>query len=482
MATSTKQVYDYILKSPENTNGNVLKSFLNDVESGSNLDDFIAGKMSTVTSNVEIVPDFAFSAKSNLETVNLPNATYIGRFAFSSTATAQSVSGEAEEDEDMMFNNKKLKTVNMPVVTNIESYVFDGDENLEITELPDSLVVIKERAFRDCPKVQLTSLPENLVYIGDEAFKNCPEVQLTEFPKNITYIGSEAFNGENIDLSTVPKGLVYIGNGVISEDKMNEYLQQFVENDVLITSSVMPHGLFELGAISGDHGIFENFTIDGIYIPEDISTIGRNLYLYKSSNIKQINIPNNIIIIGSGAFWGCSNLTSLTIPNSITSIGSDAFHGCSSLTSLTIPNSITSIGGSAFYGCNNLTSLTIPNSVTSIGGSAFHGCSSLTSLTIPNSITSIGGSAFYGCNNLTSLTIPNSVTSIGGSAFYGCSSLTNIDLSSVTHAIEIMSHTFNNLPQNAKILFANQEILNEYASATNWSQYASRFEVKNSNE
>ena len=41
MATSIKNIYDYILKTPENTNGNVLKSFLNDVESGSNLDDFI---------------------------------------------------------------------------------------------------------------------------------------------------------------------------------------------------------------------------------------------------------------------------------------------------------------------------------------------------------------------------------------------------------------------------------------------------------
>lgn len=49
MATSTKQVYNYVLKTPENINGNVLKSFLNDVESGSYLDNFIAGKLSEIT-------------------------------------------------------------------------------------------------------------------------------------------------------------------------------------------------------------------------------------------------------------------------------------------------------------------------------------------------------------------------------------------------------------------------------------------------
>ena len=397
MATSTKQVYNYILKSPENTNGNVLKSFLNDVESGSYLDNFIAGKISEITCNLESIPDFAFAGKSELETVNLPNAIYIGKYAFSSAPTSQSGSGsesssgegsESEEgEEDLVFNNKKLKTVNMDKVTHIEGQAFEGDENLEITELPDSLLVIE-----------------------DGAFKNCPKVQLTEFPKNVVYIGNEAFNGENIDLSTIPNSLIYLGENVITNDKLNEYLQQFVEDSILITSSVVPHGLFELGSIN-ESSIFSSFSIDGIYIPEDISTIGRRLYRKKCSNIKEINIPNNIIIIGD---------------------------------------------------------------------SAFSGCNALTSLTIPNSVTSIGDSAFYNCNALTSLTIPNSVTSIEGDAFYGCNALTTLDLTSYAtndQIPQIESNTFANYSSNLQIKFSSQEVLNNFASATNWSALSGKFVV-----
>ena len=442
MATSTKQVYNYVLKTPENINGNVLKSFLNDVSG--NLDDFIAGKISEITCNLENIPDFAFAGKSELETVNLPNAIYIGKYAFSSAPTSQSGSGSesssgegsesGEGEEDLVFNNKKLKTVNMDKVTHIERDAFTGDENLEITELPDSLLVIEDRAFRDCPKVQLTEFPKNVVYIGDQAFDN----------------------QENIDLSTIPNSLIYLGRDVITNDKLNEYLQQFVEDSILITSSVVPHGLFELDSINKS-SIFSSFSIDGIYIPEDISTIGRRLYQKKCSNIKEINIPNNIIIIGDSAFSGCNALTSLTIPNSVTSIGDGAF-----------------------YNCNALTSLTIPNSVTSIGDYAFSVCSALTSLTIPNSVTSIGDSAFYNCNALTSLTIPNSVTSIKGDAFYGCNALTTLDLTSYAtndQIPQIESNTFANYSSNLQIKFSSQEVLNNFASATNWSTLSDYFVV-----
>ena len=205
---------------------------------------------------------------------------------------------------------------------------------------------------------------------------------------------------------------------------------------------------------------YENEYTGKVVIPEEVTIEGVTL---------------KVIIIGRGAFKGCSGLTSVTIPNSVKSIAYDAFNGCSGLTSVTIPNSVKSIGYDAFNGCSGLTSITIPNSVTSIGGRAFSGCENLISITIPNSVTSIGSDAFtgtawynnqpdgvvyagsvaykykgtmpkntnlaikestlgiadyafFGCEGLTSVTIPNSVTSIGDWAFSGCSSLTSITI------------------------------------------------------
>lgn len=83
-----------------------------------------------------------------------------------------------------------------------------------------------------------------------------------------------------------------------------------------------------------------------------------NKFLLYGENIKNVEIPTNIISIGGYAFYCCRSLTDITIPNSVTSVAYSAFFGCSGLTSITIPNSVTSIGERAFRGCNKLIDIT----------------------------------------------------------------------------------------------------------------------------
>ena len=161
-----------------------------------------------------------------------------------------------------------------------------------------------------------------------------------------------------------------------------------------------------------------------VVIPDGVISIGDGAF-WGCRTLTSITIPNSVTSIGSSAFSHCIRLTSITIPNSVTSIGNEAFKFCVSLTSITIPSSVTSIGSSAFS-YTRLTSITIPDSVTSIGNYAFYNFTSLTSIIIPSSVTSIGEYAFEGCTNLTSITIPNSVTRIGENAFRGCTNLTSI--------------------------------------------------------
>ena len=146
----------------------------------------------------------------------------------------------------------------------------------------------------------------------------------------------------------------------------------------------------------------------------------RNKAPWSKSDIKRIIIGDGVTTIGEFAFYDCRALTSVTIPNSVTTIGGSAFVDCSALTSVTIPNSVTTIGDGAFEGCSALTSVTIPNSVTTIEWSTFKYCSALTSVTIPNSVTTIENDAFENCSSLKSVNIPNSVTEIGNDAFSGC--------------------------------------------------------------
>ncbi|MDE5599967.1 MAG: leucine-rich repeat domain-containing protein [Ureaplasma sp.] len=131
------------------------------------------------------------------------------------------------------------------------------------------------------------------------------------------------------------------------------------------------------------------------------------------TKLTQYNIPNNINVIYSNAFWYCRSLRQITIPDSVNSIGEYAFAYCSLLTSITLPNGINSIANRTFLECESLKSIIIPNSVNSIGDSAFSDCNSLTSITIPDNIKSIGKNAFSLYNgtytplpNLT-ITVPN---------------------------------------------------------------------------
>ena len=173
-----------------------------------------------------------------------------------------------------------------------------------------------------------------------------------------------------------------------------------------------------------DDGTVEEYKINGVldndwFCANGFKTITNGTTTWVK-NIVKASIGTGVTAFGSYVFMS-STLSEITIPNGVTDIWNSAFKGCDSLKSMTIPDSVTSIGDSAFESCSGLTSVTIPNSVTSIGAGVFAYCIRLTSVTISNSVTSIGNSSFAYCSELTSVIIPNGVKSIGNSAFAYCS-------------------------------------------------------------
>ena len=179
------------------------------------------------------------------------------------------------------------------------------------------------------------------------------------------------------------------------------------------------------------YGLFASTNLESIVLPNSITAISQGAFAF--TKLTSLTIPEKVTSIGGGSpgweylgtFEGCSNLKTIDIPNNVTSLYSYAFSG-SSITSITIPNSVTIIGDYAFSACSGMTSATIPSSVTSIGNSAFSGCRGLTSVTIPNSVTSISNHAFSGCSSLTSVTISNSLKTIGDDVFDDCGDLTSV--------------------------------------------------------
>ena len=289
--------------------------------------------------------------------------------------------------------------------------------------IPDTVIVICDKAFFDCINLTSLTIPNSVTSIGDSAFSWCSSLTSLTIPASVTTVGPNPFRVPKLKLCNQSTHFYVEDNVLFTADK--KHLIAYCSRQ---TSYSIPNSVTSIG----DSAFSGCSRLTSLTIPDTVTSIGDSAFKGCSS-LTSLTIPNSVTSIGDSAFWNCKSLTSLTIPESVSSIGDSAFYLCESLTSLTIPDSVTSIGDSAFDTCSSLISLTIPNSVTSIGDWAFIGCSSLTSLTIPNSVTSIGMGAFSWCSSLTSLTIPDSVTSIGKRAFAGCSRLTMLTIpSSVT--------------------------------------------------
>ncbi|MER2235428.1 MAG: leucine-rich repeat domain-containing protein, partial [Candidatus Limivicinus sp.] len=76
---------------------------------------------------------------------------------------------------------------------------------------------------------------------------------------------------------------------------------------------------------------------------------------------RDIVIPDNVKVIGPGAFSGKQGISSVTIPEGVTKIDTKAFYGCTGLRRVDFPTTLTEIGYQAFFNNDALSDLDLPN-------------------------------------------------------------------------------------------------------------------------
>ena len=268
-------------------------------------------------------------------------------------------------------------------VTGIGDGAFFENVNLTDVTIPDSVTYIGHGAFFECSGLKNITFPESLTSIGESAFDGCTGLKEIEIPANVTSIGDWAFWAcESLESITVDAG-----NAVYdSREDCNAIIEK--ETAALI------------------------------------------------AGCRSTVIPNNVKVIGKGAFAGCSGLTNIKIPDSVTDIEDYAFLSCSDLTEITIPGKVASIGEWAFLGCFSLDSIAVDESNTVYDSrencnavietdtnTLIIGCNNTV---IPEGVLKIDPVAVAGCEGLKSITIPESLTSIEGDEFLGCVSLESI--------------------------------------------------------
>ena len=311
-----------------------------------------------------------------------------------------------------------------------------------------------------------------------------PEPPTPPSPYDDIVASFEVTSTENVTkILGLPESVIdrYIGN-----QRIDNVLQETIHGNYLF-DSLGAHEVRYKYLNNYSYSLFDGCKdLVSVSFPEIVTTIEAsnfdgctNLYAVSiPSSVNDIRLPNSNV----GLFKNSGDISFIVVDEDNQTYDSRNFCNAIIETSSNIlivggkdtiiPNTVVSIGDGAFYGRTGLTSIMIPDSVTSIGRNAFSHCSGLTNITIPNSVTSIDNSAFTDCTGLTSITIGNGITSIGNNAFNSCTSLTSITVEATTPpALDAVS-AFNNT--NDCPIYVPCQSVEAYKTATNWSRLASR--------
>ena len=159
--------------------------------SGGDLDAYIDGSLTEITSNVEYIREYTFMNYNKLKSVNFPNAVKIGNYAFyrmksggepfvGNFPRVEVIGSYAFAFETSGEKANLLRVANFPCVKTIGEYAFSKNDKLEEIHFP-----------------VLEGIPR-CAFGSSQSYMKLKKV---DFPK-VTNIGREAFK-RNVNLKTV---------------------------------------------------------------------------------------------------------------------------------------------------------------------------------------------------------------------------------------------------------------------------------------
>jgi len=395
--------------------------------------------------NVRTIYEFAFSETESLESVTVNNVDYIATSAFKNARALKQIvlpNTLSRMDEEAFMDCPQLTSVEVNgTLDTLYRDMFRDCVKLTRAILAAPLEVIAESAFRGC--LNLTELifshDDILLEIASYAFADCLRLptayikltgdddMLTGWPTSLERVGSYAFAG------LTAKSLISVNSSFAHLSFIGEFA--FMNSNV-------PMFTFSSALVSLGEGAFlncANLSFVSMSSASHITVLPPRLF-EGCTKLPSVSIPDGIVKIGISAFKNCTFLSAVSfMGNTLREISDYAFFNCILLTggsseSKILPDNLRVLGVGAFENCANLTSVFIPNDLEVIAERAFLNCEKLTQLTyaIPT-LKTIGQNAFLNCA-FTTLTLPTTLLSRGvntglvGNPFAGCLRLTSINL------------------------------------------------------
>ncbi len=199
----------------------------------------------------------------------------------------------------------------------------DLPETVTIPSEIDGLPVTKiaERAFAFHLTMTDIVIPDSVTEIGDSAFKNCYELKSVVLPDALKVIPTSAFDKcEKLESVNIPSGIESIGDRAFCRC-------------VLIEDFDIPADLRDFG-----EDCFSGTGWMNAKREETKFVTVNGILLFGKDNTGDVLIPDDVEVIGRGAFSYDPKLINVIVPASVTKIDRYGFYLCEHLKSITILN------------------------------------------------------------------------------------------------------------------------------------------------
>lgn len=330
----------------------------------------------TVPDGILWIGDYAFNGCSALETLILPDTIIsIGWKAFAGMTSLRSLKLPANLgsfspyclDSDVGIESFEVSE-NHPWLRAIDGVLYSMRENTLLCypraksgasfTVPQGIVRVGREAFADTQWLQTLVIPESVIMIDAETFRNS-SIKSVTLPKNLRFISYKLFYGSSVESIQIPESVTIIGDYAF-------------QNCGELAELTVPDSVWMIGAHA-----FNGSGVRSVNLPT--STAPNLFVLQPEPRLKYSPaiIPGIFTVIPEGLFRDCA-VENIEIPDTVIKISSGAFMGCYGLTEVTIPDSVRTIEQRAFANCRNLVSVIIPATVEFIEWDAFSGCPDLT--------------------------------------------------------------------------------------------------------
>ncbi len=473
-----------------------------------------------------------FIANTNITSITLPeNLQIIADGAFYGSSVSDITIGDGNtyfkmSDGVLMDNSGKKIIYYLPSLTDSEykvpetvekiaSFAFGGASNLEIIEIPSSVVAIGEDAFDGIS-------PSLRVEKGSFAEKYAEDNGITyEAKAGIIEEGTSGTLSWTVDSDYTMRidgtGKVYYGSfscandsfvkKIIVGDGITDFNFGFLLDydsveEIYLSSTVEEvanHNEYNfptLKAIYVDANNTRYFSIDGVLYDDYFTRT--NLIRYPDAKTgESFTIPAGIERIAEQAFRNNPYLKEIVISHDVEDIARTAFMNCIGIENYEVvstngqfrsedgvihpkeirsilfyppskpdevyevPFTVDVICDYSFYNTQYLKKIILPDDLGSICDYAFANSVALEEANLPDGLVVIYKNAFENCVSLKSISLPEGITYLPKEVFRGCTSLETVTLSqSLRHIYE---GVFRGCTSLSSIDFKNVEDIGQYA-------------------